>query len=158
MSYEDLYKQETEVDMTLFGQPLKAKVSFTPRYKDRRNAQANLVFVAGEKSPHQMDIDSKFYQAELAPGPRDKDELIDKLWDKYNKKEVKIMKYYLKNLRDTIKNNPQYSVLSSWMEESGMDKPVFNVYAGCSMCRCSPGFVIRSPKDIKNVAIHVNFQ
>jgi len=161
MNVSDIYNKEIEVNIgVLFESNIKAKISFTSRYSDRRSAKKNLVFVNGEKSPQDVPETSPLYNVELVPGPRG-DELIDKVWDRYNRKEVKIMKTYLNRLASVIKDKAQaeetFKKLDFWIENSGYKKAQFNPYAGCSMCKCSPGFVLRTNSDIKNTAMHVAF-
>lgn len=162
MNVSDLYSKEIEVDVgVLFESNIKAKISFTSRYGDRRNTKRNLVFINGEMSPEDLPETSPLYNVELVCGPRG-DELIDKVWDRYNRKEVKIMKAYLNKLACVIKNKAQtdetFKALNYWIENSGYEKAQYNAYAGCSMCKCSPGFVLRANSDIKNIAMHLAFE
>lgn len=165
-SFDSLYKEDINVDCGwLFGSKLDITVSFRERFKERYGAKANFVFIAGEKSPCELPQESPLYHAPLQQGPRNQDALIDKLWDQYNRREVKIMKAYLKHLAETIESKASingenkvedvYTKLSEWIRNSGYDKAQFNVYAGCSTCKCSPGFRLGKANSIKNVAMFI---
>ena len=151
---------------------LQANVSFRPRYSERRSTKNNILFVSGERSPHELDPSHSYYHSELAPGPQGKDLELDKEWKIYNRKEVKIMNMYLNVLSSEIEYRAKtvdsettwdmpgfYITLSEWLNKSGFYNRTFSPYAGCSMCKCSPGFKLKNiHPSIRNVAVYVEFK
>ena len=151
---------------------LQANVSFRSRYSDRRSTKNNFLFVSGERSPHQLDSSHSYWHPELKPGPKGKDLEVDKEWRIYNRKEVKIMNMYLNILSSEIEYRAKtvdsettwdvpgfYMTLSEWLNKSGFYNRTFSPYAGCSMCKCSPGFRLKNiHPSIRNVSMHVEFK
>ncbi|NBW57070.1 hypothetical protein EBR43_04665 [bacterium] len=151
---------------------IQANISFSPRYSDRYSTKNNFLFVSGERSPHELDTSCKYFHNELKPGPKGKDEIVDKEWRVYNRKEVKIMNTYLLILSSEIEYKAKtvdseaswdfpgfYMVLSEWLNKSGFYNRIFSPYAGCSMCKCSPGFKLKNVHpSIRNVAMYVKFE
>jgi len=151
---------------------LQANVSFRSRYSDRRSTKNNFLFVSGTRDPHELDTSHNYYHIKLAPGPQGKDLELDKEWKIYNRKEVKIMNMYLNILSSEIEYRAKtvdsettwdmpgfYMTLSEWLNKSGFYNRTFSPYAGCSMCKCSPGFRIKNiHPSIKNVAMYVDFK
>lgn len=151
---------------------LQVNLSLRSRYSDRRSTKNNFLFISGERSPHELDTAHKYYHIELAPGPQGKDLDLDKEWKTYNRKEVKIMNMYLNILSSEIEYRAKtvdsettwdmpgfYMTLSEWLNKSGFYKKTFSPYAGCSMCKCSPGFKLKNiHPSIKNVSMHVDFK
>lgn len=134
-------------------------VKILPKFGDRANARKNVLFITGEPSPHELPMNHKYHMLEQMPGPCGKDELIDKLWKQYNRKEVLIMKLFLNKMAEAVEQlakqgQEQYMTMHSWIQHSGFYNKQFNAYAGCNTCRCSPGFVMRG-SNITNCAMHV---
>ena len=166
----DIY--DTNNFLKLSNGNIKANISFSPRYSDRYNTKNNFLFVSGERSPHELDASCKYYHSELTPGAKGKDLEMDKEWRIYNRKEVKIMNTYLLILSSEIEYKAKtvgsevswdfpgfYSVLSKWLNNSGFYNRTFSPYAGCSMCKCSPGFKLKNiHPSIRNVAMYVEFK
>lgn len=150
---------------------IQANVSFSPRYSDRYTTKNNFLFVSGERSPHELDSSCKYFHNELQPGPKGEDVDKDREWRIYNRKEVKIMNTYLLILSSEIEYKAKtidseaswdfpgfYMVLSEWLNKSGFYNRTFSPYAGCSMCKCSPGFKLKNVHpSIRNVAMYVAF-
>lgn len=150
--YPDLNKCKIHIDCGQFeNQCVTAEISFTPRYSDRYGVKSNLLFIAGEKSPHEYELSHRLHAEQLDPGPSGKDELIDRLWNLYNRKEVRSMKHYANHVFNT---GP--AELKEFVQLAGYSKKVFSAYAGCSMCKCSPGFRMPGSEQVKNVAIHLS--
>lgn len=150
---------------------LKANLAFREGYSERRSTKGNYLFISGERSPHELDPSCKHYHRELKPGPQGKDLDLDKEWRTYNRKEVKIMNTYLLILGSEIEcralNNDKeswdfpdfYKILSQWLNRSGYYERTFSPYAGCNMCKCSPGFRLKGiDPAIRNVSMHVEFK
>jgi len=151
---------------------LQAKVSLRSRYSERRSTKNNYRFVTGTRDPHELDSSHNYYHTKLAPGPQGIDLELDKEWKIYNRKEVKIQNMYLNILSSEIEYRAKtvdspttwdmpgfYMTLSEWLSKSGFYSRTFSPYAGCSMCKCSPGFKLKKVNpSISNIAMYVDFK
>lgn len=138
--------------LNVLGTNYQAEIKINSRYGDRLNAKSNKIFLDGVISPHEVSkFNKRYYMEQLKPGPRGLNADYDKSWDRYNRREVKLNKLFLNTLRDHADE-----IMRDYMTQAGWDKMVWNNYAGCSTCKCSPGFNMRGDK-VKNTAFYVTF-
>ena len=131
-----------------------ATVSFRGRYGDRANAKKNIIFRDGVPSPKELDASHPCYMEEPMPSVKGVNKENDKLWRKYNKLELKLDDTFL----CAFFNVASFEI-QSFLIEAGWYGRKFNMYAGCSMCRCSPGYNLKSANGfIQNTAIDVTFK
>jgi len=131
-----------------------ATVSFRARYGDRANAKKNIIFRDGVPSPKELDASHPYYMEEPMPSVKGVNKKNDKLWRKFNKMELKLDEAFL----GAFFNAASFEI-QSFLIEAGWYGRKFSMYAGCSMCRCSPGYNLKSANGfIKNVAIDVTFK
>jgi len=129
-------------------------VNFRDRYSDRASAKKNIIFRGGVPSPHELDVNHAWYMAEPKPSVKGVDLENDKLWRKFNRTELKIDEAFL----SAFFNAASFEI-QSFLIEAGWYARKFSMYAGCSMCKCSPGYNLKSANGfIKNVAIDVTFK
>jgi len=109
----------------LFGEDYRVTIAKERRVRER--SMKGRFYVWGEPKPEKV-----FDDIECVPpyGSRGENEANDKAWDVYNKREVKVS-------RETVEVA---------LRAAGIAMPAKMTYsrkAGCSMCPCSPGFVIK---------------
>ena len=131
-----------------------ATVSFRGRYGDRANAKKNIIFRSGVPSPKELDASHPYYMEEPRPSVKGVDLDNDKLWRKFNRKELKLDEAFL----SAFFNAASFEI-QSFLIEAGWYSRKFSMRAGCSMCPCSPGYNLKSANGfIKNTAIDVVFK
>lgn len=131
-----------------------ATVSFRGHYGDRANAKKNIIFRDGVPAPHELDVNHPWYMEEPKPSVKGVDKDNDKLWRKFNRLELKLDEAFL----NSFFNAASFEI-QSFLIEAGWYGRKFSMYAGCSMCKCSPGYNLKSASGcIKNTAIDVNFK
>jgi len=130
-----------------------ATVSFRGQYGDRANAKKNILFRSGVPSPHELETSHSWYMEEPKPSVKGADKENDKLWRKFNRVELKLDEMFL----NAFFNVASFEI-QSFLIEAGWYERKFSMYAGCSMCKCSPGYNMKSAGSIKNTAIDVVFK
>jgi hypothetical protein len=131
-----------------------ATVTFRDRYSERSSAKKNIVFRDGVPSPKELEPNHAWYMEMPEHSVKGKDKENDKLWRKYNKLELKLDEAFLAGFFNVASFEIQ-----SFLIEAGWYSRKFSMYAGCSTCRCSPGYNLKSANGfIKNVAIDVVFK
>jgi hypothetical protein len=131
-----------------------ASVSFRRGYGDRANAKKNIIFRDGVPSPKELNASLLYHMEEPMPSVKGVNKENDKLWRKFNKIELKLDEAFL----SAFFNAASFEI-QSFLIEAGWYGRKFSMYAGCSMCRCSPGYNLKSANGfIKNVAIDVVFK
>ena len=131
-----------------------ATVSFRGRYGDRANAKKNVLFRNGVPNPHELETNHAWYMEEPKPSVKGVDLANDKLWRKFNRMELKLDEMFL----NAFFNAASFEI-QSFLIEAGWYGRKFSMYAGCSMCKCSPGYNMKSAGgNIKNTAIDVTFK
>lgn len=131
-----------------------ATVTFRDRYGDRANAKKNIIFRDGVPSPRELEANHPWYMEIPEHSVKGQDKENDKLWRKYNKLELKLDDTFLCAFFDVASFEIQ-----SFLIEAGWYGRKFSMYAGCSTCRCSPGYNLKSANGfIRNVAIDVVFK
>ena len=132
----------------------EASVYFRPGYSDRFGVKRNLIFVDGVPSPNDLALYEFLYMAEPMPGPKGVDAEEDKIWKKFNRREIKLFNLFLDQFF-----NQATDEIQTFLTQAGWYNRRFDHYAGCSMCKCSRGFVMKDEmNEIKNVAVYVGFR
>lgn len=119
------------------------KLTVNRRNSERYGAKGNVFYIDGTPSPHELSPYHKFYHEELRAGPRGVDLEQDKKWKKYNRLEVKIFDMFINRFMDYL-NGMNHHQLYHYILDAGLDYRKWNMHAGCSMCKCSPGFKMKS--------------
>lgn len=131
-----------------------ATVTFRDRYSERSSAKKNIIFRDGVPSPKELEANHSWYMEMPEHSVKGKDKENDKLWRKYNKLELKLDEAFL----SAFFNVASFEI-QSFLIEAGWYSRKFSMFAGCSTCRCSPGYNLKSANGfIKNVAIDVVFK
>jgi hypothetical protein len=131
-----------------------ATVNFRARYSERYTAKKNILFRCGMPAPDELKPDHRWYMAKPEHSVKGADIVNDKLWRKFNRTELKIDETFL----HAFFNVASFEI-QSFLIEAGWYNMKFSMYAGCSMCRCSPGYNLKSANGfIKNTAIDVVFK
>jgi hypothetical protein len=131
-----------------------ATVTFRDRYSERSSAKKNIIFRDGVPSPKELETNHAWYMEMPEHSVKGKDKENDRLWRKYNKLELKLDEAFLAGFFNVASFEIQ-----SFLIEAGWYSRKFSMYAGCSTCRCSPGYNLKSANGfIKNVAIDVVFK
>lgn len=134
-------------------------VRFKQNYK-QSNSRSNYLFVTGEPLPNEV-IKFNEEQIKVIPGQV----LDNKIFSKI-KKEKEKESYNINLFLDSFdwylinnKNNSECKEMIQILENLGYNERKFDLYAGCKMCPCSPGFKLPgNNKKIKNTAIFINFK
>jgi hypothetical protein len=131
-----------------------ATVNFRARYSDRYSAKKNILFRGGVPSPKELEANHPWYMEDPKPSVKGVDKENDKLWRKFNRMELKLDEAYL----NAFFNVASFEI-QSFLIEAGWYGRKFSMYAGCSMCKCSPGYNLKGANGIiKNIAIDVTFK
>jgi hypothetical protein len=131
-----------------------ATVNFRSQYSDRYSAKKNILFRGGVPSPKELETSHPWYMEDPKPSVKGVDKENDKLWRRFNRMELKLDEAYL----NAFFNAASFEI-QSFLIEAGWYSRKFSMYAGCSMCKCSPGYNLKSANGfIKNVAIDVTFK
>jgi len=132
----------------------EAKVFFSPGYSGRYGAKRNLIFVDGIPSPNDLSAYEPLYMAEPTPGPKGVNAEEDRVWRKFNRRELKLFNLFLGQFF-----NHATDEIQTFLIQAGWYNRKFDHYAGCSMCKCSRGFVMKDESgEIKNIAVYVDFK
>jgi len=152
------YKEYTFDIVDVLDKSYTVKLHVNRRYSERYGAKGNIFFINGTLSPHELSPFHKLYHEELDAGPKGIDPEQDKKWKKYNRLEVKIFNIYINRFMDYLRGmGYPYQDLYYYILDAGLDNRKFNVYAGCSMCKCSPGFKMKGVH-VKNNAFSLSFE
>lgn len=134
-------------------------VKFKPNFK-QSISRSNYLFVTGEPLPSEgrkVGVE----QIKVVPGQSINSKILNKV-----KEEKEKESFYINLFLDSFdwylvsnKNLKECKEMIEILEDSGYDERKFDLYAGCKLCPCSPGFKLPSrSKYIKNTAIYINFK
>jgi hypothetical protein len=138
------YKDYTFEAVDVLDKSYNVKLSINRRNSERYGARGNVFYIDGTPSPHQLSTFHKFYHEKLDTGPRGINPEQDKKWKKYNRNEVKIFNMYINRFMDYLGGvGYPYQQLYYYILDAGIDNRKWNLNAGCSMCKCSPGFKMK---------------
>jgi len=136
------------------------EIKFFKNYKSLQ-CNNNYLFVSGEPlqdekiknvkvevalSPGGANISQENYE-KIVESKKDDSNFINIFLDSFD--------WYLVVNRNVDK---QCEEIIEILEQAGYEEREFDIYAGCSLCPCSPGFKLPSSKQLKNVAIFINFK
>jgi len=138
------YKDYTFEVVDVLDKSYNVKLTVNRRNSERYGAKGNVFYIDGTPSPHELCTMHKFYHEELDAGPQGLDPEQDKKWKKYNRLEVKIFNMYINRFMDYLRGmGYPYQHLYYYILDAGIDNRKWNLHAGCSMCKCSPGFKMK---------------
>lgn len=157
LDFEGYHKDYTFDVVDVLDKSYTVKLHINCRNSERYGAKGNVFYIDGTPRPHELSSLHKFYHEELEPGPRGVDIDQDKKWKKYNRSEVKIFNMFINRFMDYLNSmGSPYQQLYYYILDAGLDNRKWNMHAGCSMCKCSPGFKMKGIH-IKNNAFSLSF-
>jgi len=158
LKFDGYYKEYTFDVVDVLDKSYKVNLHINRRNSERYGAKGNVFYVSGTLSPHELSPYHKFYHEELKPGPQGVDLELDKKWKKYNRNEVKIYNMYIDRFMDYLSGmGYQYHDLEYYILRAGLNDRKWNMHAGCSMCKCSPGFKMKGTY-VYNNAFSLSFE
>lgn len=144
LDFDGYYKEFTFDVIDVMDKSYNVKLLISCRNSERFGAKGNVFYIDGTPSPHELSPYHKFYHKELKAGPMWIDLELDKKWKKYNRNEVKIFNMFIDRFMDYLsKMGYQYRDLEYYILCAGLNNRKWNMHAGCSMCKCSPGFKMK---------------
>jgi len=134
-------------------------VKFKTNYKQSKS-RSNYLFVTGEPLPEE-GIKVGIQQIKVVPGQTIDNNILKKVKEEKEKDSFNInlfldsFEWYL----ITNKNKNDCKELIEILDNSGYNERRFDLYAGCKLCPCSPGFKLPGKSSlIRNTAIFINFK
>lgn len=163
MSFKNFLKEyKFNVGSIYNSDNVEVVVKFRENYKNS-SSRTNYLFVTGE--PNQREIKKTGYinnYINVAPGGTNLNTKVYEEIKQIKKDESYDINLFLENFDwylVTNKNNSDCNNVIKILEEAGYNQRKFDLYAGCKICPCSPGFKLSSKsKHIKNTAIFINFK
>jgi len=122
----------------------------------------NYLFVSGEPSKEEKNKVIK-KEVEVSPGGANLSNLTYNNIVENKKDESNTINLFLDSLDWYLISNKEVNKdcddIITFLQNAGYEEREFDVYAGCSVCPCTPGFILNSENElITNTAIYINFK
>jgi hypothetical protein len=151
------YKDYTFDVVNVLDKSYNVKLTVNRRNSERFGARGNVFYIDGTLSPHELSVHHKFYMGKLQTGTQGENSEYDRLWRKYNRNEVKIFNMYINRFMDYLRGlGYPYQQLYYYILDAGIDNRKWNMYTGCTTCKCSPGFKMKG-NHITNHSFSLSF-